>query len=106
MHEKRAVADYADTWALRGCKLCAEQTGDAEAHRSKAHRADQRIRPLRLAELQEPVVVDPDVADQDCVGGGERAVDLVRGALGIYRRRLVPEAGCDKRLPFAAIALD
>ena len=105
MHEEGAVADHGDARPIRRRELGAEHAGDAETHRAKAHGADQRIRPLRLAELQQPVVMHADVADQDGVVG-QRAVDLVGGALRVDRRRVIGEARRDQRVPFLAIAGD
>ena len=105
MHEEGAVADHRDARPVGRRELGAEHAGDAEAHRAEAHRADQRIRALRLAELQQPVVMHADVAHQDRVVG-QRAVDLVGGALRIDRRGVVGEARRDQRVPFLAIAVD
>ena len=100
MHEEGAVADHRDAGPVGRGELGAEHAGDAKAHRAEAHGADQRIRPARLAELQQPVVVHADVADEDRVLG-QRAVDLVRGALRVDRRGVVAEAGRDERVPFS-----
>ena len=105
MHQERAVADHGDARPVGSGELRAERAGDAEAHRAEAHRADQRIRALRLAELDEPVVVHADVAHEYCILR-QHAVDLVRGALRIDRRGVRLEAGRDERFPLLAIAGD
>jgi hypothetical protein len=67
MHEERAVAAnrYAGPVGCR--KFRAYYAGNAKTHGAKAHRAYQRVRPLRLAETQQPIVVHADVADEDRV---------------------------------------
>ena len=86
MHEEGAVAANRNAGTVGCGKLGAQYAGHAEPHRTEAHRADERIGPPRIAELDEPVVVDADVAHQDGVLG-QRLVDLVRGPLRMDRRR-------------------
>src|SRR5665213_1164482 len=65
VHEERAIAADGDAGPIGRGKFRAHHAGDAKAHRTETHRADQRIRPLRLAEAQEPIVMHADIADQD-----------------------------------------
>ena len=105
VHEEGAVAADRDARTL-GCReLRTEHASDAEAHGAEAHRADQGVRPLRLAILQQPVVVDPDIAGQDRLLR-QRPVDLVRRALRMDRRGIAREARRDEFFPFRAIAVD
>ena len=105
VHEERAVAAHRYAGPVGRCELRAHHAGDAETHRAKAHRADQRIRPLRLAEAEQPIVMHADVADQDRILR-QRLVDLERGALRIDRRGVVGKAGRDELVPLLAIGID
>ena len=84
MHEEGAVTHHGDARAVGGGELGAEHAGNAETHRPESHAADQGIRPLGLAILQKPIVVDADVAHQNGIVR-QGPVDFVRGALGIDR---------------------
>ena len=105
VHEKGAVAADRDAGTLGGRELCAEHTGDAESHRAETHRTNERIRPARMAKLNEPIVVNADVAHQDGVFGQD-LVDLVRGALRVDRRGIIGEARGDECVPLAAVSID
>src|SRR5260370_1051855 len=95
--------------------VCVDQVGAAggdpgphrvaEAHGTESPRADERIRPLRLAERNEPVVVHPDVAHQNTVVG-QRSINLAGGALRVDGRAVVHETRSDEGLPLLAIARD
>src|SRR5437764_13700059 len=101
----KAIAAHRDTGPVRRGELGAEHAGDPESHRAEPHAADQRVRPARVAELQEPVVVDADIAHEDR-SLGQRATDLVRGALRIDRGRIVAVTGRDRCFPFATPVLN
>src|SRR5258707_8115463 len=49
VHEESAVAAHRHASAVGRRELRPERAGDAEAHRTEAHGADERIRPPRLA---------------------------------------------------------
>src|SRR6516225_10408156 len=105
MHEEGAVATYRNARPLGCGKLGAQDAGDAESHWAETHRSNERVRPPRIAELDQPVVVDADVAHQNGVLR-QHLVDLMGGALWMDRRGVVHKSRCDERVPFAAIALD
>jgi len=103
--EEGAVATDRNAGTVGCGKLRPHYAGHAEPHRTESHRADERIGTPRIAELDEPVVVDADVAHQDGVLR-QRAVDLVRGPLRMDRRRIIGKARRDERVPLLAIAVD
>src|SRR5215472_1430986 len=51
VHKEGAVAANRNAGPVGRGELCAENAGDAEPHRSKAHASDQPVRPAWLAEL-------------------------------------------------------
>src|SRR6266702_1883977 len=105
MHEEGAIAAYRHAGPIGGGEFRTHHAGNAKAHRAKTHRADQRVRPLRLAEAQQPIVVHADIADQDRILG-QRFVDFERSALRIDRRGVVGKTGSDELVPFLAIGVD
>ena len=105
VHEEGAVAAHRHAWAVGRRELGAEHAADAEPHRAEPHRADQGIGPARLAELDQPVVVDADVADEDGVLR-QRPVDLARRPLRMDGRGVVVKAGRDEGVPFPPPAGD
>src|SRR5215468_3780484 len=105
MHEEGAVAAYRNARPLGCGELRAQDAGDAESHRAETHGSDERVRPPRIAELDQPVVVDADVTHQYGVLR-QHLVDLMGGALRMDRRGVVGKSRRDERVPFAAIALD
>src|SRR5688572_6970534 len=64
VHEESPVADHGHARPMGRSELRSQRAGDTETHGAEAHRADQRIGTLGLAELDQPVVVDADIADQ------------------------------------------
>ena len=105
MHEEGAVAADRHARPVGSSELRAQHAGDTESHGAEAHRADERTRPPRRAELDQPVVVNADVAHQDRICR-QRLVDLVGGALRMDRGCIVDEAGRDERVPLLAPAVD
>ena len=65
----------------------------------------ERIGSARIAKLNEPVVMDADVAHQNGVGG-QRLIDLVRSALRVDRGAVVAPSRRDERIPLLAISVD
>ena len=105
VHEEGAVAAYRYAGPVGRGEFRAHHAGDTKAHRAESHRADQRIRPVRLAKAEQPIVVHADVADQDRILG-QRLVDLERGALRIDRHGVVGKAGRDELVPLLAVGVD
>ena len=105
VHEEGAVAAHRHAGPVGRGEFRAHHAGDAKAHRAEPHRADQRIRPPRLAEAEQPVVVHADVADEDRILR-QRLVDFERGALRIDRRGVVGKAGRDELVPLLPVAID
>src|ERR1700730_16022884 len=105
MHEEGAVATNRDARPIGRSELRAEDAGDPESHWAEAHRADKGIRPSRIAELDQPIVMDADVTHQDGIGR-QSLVDLVGGALRVDRTAVVAASGRDERIPLLAIGLD
>ncbi len=99
-HGEAAVAADRHARPVGRGELGAEDRARAEAHAGKAPGVEHRLRPARLPELHEPVVVDAGVERDDRVVGQHRAA-VGDDALGPDRRGVDVEVGPDEGLPLA-----